>query len=324
VELKGYPLYKYSIDAAIEIMSHLYQESDYGNVPLMLEMGAYEWLWQQSKGEIKPTFKNLADFFRNHPNRLPSELVPTESAKASAIEVLHRLSKRGVGSFGVRVGGMSEFPEALGDADNPIQFLYFRGNWNLIHSPIRIAIVGTRQPSPEGVRRAAKLARLLADKDITVVSGLAKGIDKVAHEAAIKKGGNTVAVIGTPIDQSYPRENKELQELIAREHLLISQVPVLEYAKRTPELNRFFFPERNITMSALTHGTVIVEAGDYSGTLILANAALKQGRKLFILNSNFLYKNLKWPHQLEERGAIRVKEFENILECFDANTATKN
>jgi DNA processing protein len=290
----------------------------------MLEMGAYEWLWQQNQGELKPSFKNLAELFRTHPDQWPSEFVRPEDAEACASEVLEKLNKRGVNAFSVRVKGTSDFPESLQDADHPVQFLYYRGNWDLIYTPKRVAIVGTREPSEEGQRRTAKLASMLVHEGVTVVSGLAKGIDRVAHEAAIRHNGNTIAVIGTPIDQAYPRENSELQELIARKHLLISQVPVLQYAKRPPSVNRFFFPERNITMSALTQATVIVEAGETSGTLIQARAALKQGRKLFILESNFSNPALVWPHRFEKLGAIRVKEFDDILSHLNVDATAQN
>jgi len=290
----------------------------------MLEMGAYEWLWQQDLGEKKPSFKNLADFFKQHPDRFPSDLVPLEDAEACASEVLSKFNKRGVGSFSVRVRGSSDFPEFLLDAEHPVQFLYYRGNWELVYTPVRVAIVGTREPSPEGERRTAKLASMLAMRGVTVVSGLAKGVDTIAHEAAIRHGGNTIAVIGTPLDQAYPRTNSDLQERIARQHLLISQVPVLQYSKRPPSINKFFFPERNITMSAISQATIIVEAGETSGTLIQARAALKQGRKLFILESNFHKPAVTWPHRYEQQGAIRVKEFEDILKHLDVEQAGQN
>jgi DNA processing protein len=155
----------------------------------------------------------------------------------------------------------------------------------------------------------------------TVVSGLARGVDTAAHETAIEVGGETIAVIGTPLDQAYPKENAELQRRIARDYLLVSQVPVLCHAQRPPTVNRFFFPERNITMSALTQATVIVEAGETSGTLIQARAALAQGRKLFILDSNFRNPKLTWPARFAEIGAIRVKDFEDIKSALDDPTA---
>jgi DNA processing protein len=144
-----------------------------------------------------------------------------------------------------------------------------------------------------------------------VVSGLASGIDTAAHTAALEAGGQTICVIGTPISETYPRENSELQEHIARNHLLVSQVPIIRYMRQSPKWNRLFFPERNATMSALTQATVIVEAGETSGSLIQGRAALDQGRKLFILESCF-HLGLKWPERLQAAGAIRVSEYEEI------------
>lgn len=287
----------------------------------MMEMGAYEWLWQQDAGPRKPSFKMLAELFRDNPGRGPSELVNGDDARACAEQVLRRFNQRGVGQWSVRVQGTGDYPEGLKDAENPLELLYYQGNWDLVYTPRRIAIVGTRHPSEQGLRRTAKLVASLVHEDFTIVSGLAAGVDTVAHETAIKCGGDTIAVIGTPLDQVYPKENAELQRRIAREHLLISQVPVLVYAKRPPTVNRLFFPERNITMSALSQATVIVEAGETSGTLIQARAALKQKRKLFILASNFDVKGLTWPHKYLEKGAIRVSNFDDILENLHAETA---
>lgn len=290
----------------------------------MLEMGAYEWLWQQETGPTKPSFKNLAELFRANPGQGASQLVSEEDARACAEKVLERFSKKGIGQFSVRMQGAADFPEWLKHADHPLQFLYYQGNWDLAYSPKRIAIVGTRNPSELGQRRAAKLVAMLVHDGFTIVSGLAAGIDTIAHETAIKCGGDTIAVIGTPLDQVYPKQNEALQQTIAREHLLVSQVPVLVYARRPPTVNRLFFPERNITMSALTQATVIVEAGETSGTLIQARAALKQGRKLFILNSNFDVPGLTWPHKYEEKGAIRIRDFGDILTNLNATAPTQD
>ena len=133
-----------------------------------------------------------------------------------------------------------------------------------------------------------------------------------AHTAAIEAGGSTIAVLGTPITSCYPPANSDLQKRIADQFLVISQVPIVRYSRQGPHGNRLFFPERNATMSALTEATVIVEAGNTSGTLIQARHALQQRRKLFILESCFRNPQLTWPAKFVERGAIRVAEFEEI------------
>lgn len=278
----------------------------------LLEMGAYEALWLE-KGS---SFKRIAEKFKSDPDALPSDFIDRATAKKCAAEVLSRLKQQGVHRFGVRIHHSGDYPLRLRDALHPVELLYYRGAWEL--SEMRsVAIVGSRKPSPEGEARARRLAREFVARDFAVVSGLATGIDSAAHNAALEAGGRTIAVVGTSLGQVYPAKNRKLQELIAAEHLLISQVPVLRYSKQGPQQNRFFFPERNKTMSALTEATVIVEAGETSGTLTQARAALHQGRKLFILESCFQRKDLTWPSYYEKRGAIRVRKPEDIWKSLD-------
>ncbi len=288
----------------------------------MREMGAYEWLWSQENERVKPSFKAVAELFRQNPGAMPSDLVHEDDAMECARQVLVRFARSGVTTFGVRLNGLGDYQEKLRDAEHPLEFLYYQGEWDLAYSPKRIAIVGTRNPTEEGIRRTRKLVSLLVRDGYTIVSGLAKGVDTAAHEAAIAQGGETIGVIGTPLGQAYPRENAELQQRIARDFLLISQVPVLLYSQRTWQWNRIFFPERNVTMSALTQATVIVEAGETSGTLIQARAALAQKRKLFILESNFHRRDLTWPHRFAEKGAIRVRDFDDIRAHLDREASS--
>jgi DNA processing protein len=219
------------------------------------------------------------------------------------------LRDRGVERFGLRIHRAGECPLKLRDARDPIELLCFQGIWELAETR-SVAIVGPASPATTAVR-ARRLTRALVKDGITVVSGLAAGIDTEAHTAAIEAGGQTIAVIGTPLGEVYPRENRALQEQIARNFLVISQVPVFRYAQQTPRFNRLFFPERNVTMSALTEATIIVEAGETSGTLIQARAAIEQGRKLFILDNCFR-RGLSWPEKYLARGAIRVRDNDDI------------
>jgi DNA processing protein len=271
-------------------------------------MGAYEALW----ADLGTWFKSLAEKFGENPGSLPSDFVADKShAYAFSQRALQLLEKGGVNRFGVRVYGAGDYPIRLRDAEYPLEVLYYQGWWDLIATR-GVAIVGTRKPSDEGIRRARKLAKCLVNDGFTVISGLAEGVDTAAHTAAIEAGGRTIAVIGTPLSKVYPKENRCLQQLIAKEYLLISQVPVCRYSQQHYKINSRFFPERNITMSALSEATVIVEAGDTSGTLTQARAALKQKRKLFILDSCFNVPGLKWPHTYLGRGAIRVRDYKEI------------
>lgn len=272
-----------------------------------LELGAYERLWLESGA----SFRSIAERFSQNSDLRPSDLVGANEARSTAARVLARFKSRLNGRFNVRLHGEVEYPLRLREATHPVELLYFQGDWDLIHTR-SVAVVGTREPTDDGRSRARRLVRSLVADGFTIISGLAKGIDTVAHETAIQSGGRTIAVLGTPLDEAYPSANAELQALIAHEHLVISQVPVERYAVQNPRTNRFFFPERNKTMSALSEATIIVEAGETSGTLVQAREALKQGRKLFILNSAFEDPNLTWPHRFAEQGAVRVRNYEDV------------
>ena len=277
------------------------------------EMAAYEALWTRQK----TSFKTLAELFRAHPLTTPSELVGEEEITASFRQVMDKLISANIVDFGVRVHGTVEYPQRLRDAANPIELFYYRGWWDLVDAPKRIAIVGSRNVSEKGERRTRKLVRLLVAAGYTIVSGLAKGVDTAAHKTAMACGGSTIAVLGTPITEYYPSENRQLQDEIADKHLLISQVPICRYAEQDYRANRQFFPERNATMSAISQATLIVEAGETSGTLVQARAALQQGRKLFILNSCFANPDLTWPRRFEAQGAIRVNSVDDIREALE-------
>lgn len=283
------------------------------------ELGAYEALWLREGA----TFKSIADLFRAQPGAVPSDFVGAQESERSARLALGTVREAGIKRFGVKVHGAGEYPEKLRDAAHPVELLYYQGNWDLTATR-SVAIVGTREPSAEGAKRAAKLARLFVAAKFTVVSGLARGIDTMVHTSAIASGGQSIAVLGTPITATYPPENEELQRQMAEKHLLISQVPIVRYSRQGVRGNRLFFPERNVTMSALTEATIIVEAGNTSGTLVQARHAILQKRKLFILDSCFRRKDLTWPAKFLERGAIRVSEFEEIIEKLAAPKPHQN
>jgi DNA processing protein len=274
------------------------------------ELGAYESLWLE-KGA---SFKSIAAKFATDPSALPSDFVSPSAAEQCAVEVMRILKAEGIHRFGIRVNHAGDYPASLRDAKHPIELLYYQGAWELTETRC-VAVVGSREPSEDGSKRAERLARELTARNFTVVSGLAAGIDTAAHLAAMESG-RTIAVLGTPLGSYYPRQNRELQDKIAREFLVISQVPVLRYRRQGVPQNRLFFPERNVTMSALTEATVIVEAGETSGTLTQARAALHQRRKLFILDSCFDRTDISWPAHFERRGAIRVREPEDIWKAL--------
>lgn len=279
-------------------------------------MAAYESLWLHDGA----WFKSIARLFEENPGKVPSELVELRDIQDTWERLQKEIGELRDKEFGIRVHGVSEYPDRLREADYPVELLYYRGNWELVYTR-SVAVVGTRSPTAEGAANARRISQALVRRGFTVVSGLARGIDTEAHTAALEAGGRTIAVIGTPLFDCYPKENKGLQETIAQRHLLISQVPFLRYKAQHYQANRLFFPARNVTMSALTEATIIVEAGNTSGTLVQARAALAQGRKLLILDSCFRNRGLTWPAKYERLGAIRVRNITEIMEALgDAAT----
>ena len=189
--------------------------------------------------------------------------------------------------------------------------LYVAGDIGILETGARVSIVGSRQASPDGLARARKLARRLVEGGTVVVSGLALGIDTAAHTAAIQARGRTIAVIGTPLERSYPRENELLQARIATDHLLVSQ-----FAPGT-KTQRSHFPRRNRTMALMSDATVIIEAGETSGSLSQGWEALRLGRLLYITRAVAENPALRWPAEMLDHGA-RVLSDETFLDFLEA------
>lgn len=185
--------------------------------------------------------------------------------------------------------------------------LWIAGDRSIISAPA-VAIVGTRKVTQEGAARARRLARALANAGITVVSGLAAGVDTEALSAAIQAGGHVIAVIGTPLDKATPKTNSRLQQRIYEEHLLVSQFP------STSRVFPSNFPQRNRTMAAISDATVIIEASDTSGTLHQARECTLLGRWLFIASSCARDPSLTWPASfLKQPRTIELTVVEDVL-----------
>jgi DNA processing protein len=185
--------------------------------------------------------------------------------------------------------------------------LYVTGYPHLLREFRRVAIVGSRDASELGLRRAQRLAHFLVEHDIAVVSGLARGIDTAAHAASLGGGGRTIGVLGTPLDQCNPRSNEELQARIGAEHLLVSQFPIGQTVQRS------HFVLRNRTMALISHASVIVEAAESSGSLSQGWEALRIGRPLFLMRSLVEDTNLAWPRKMIDYGALVLTEPEELL-----------
>jgi len=217
------------------------------------ELAAYEALWDKKDTTVKKisdlfsqyfyesnadNYKKIFTIFKNNDFNF-SSLVDEKVIGCYKEKLKPFIFKY---NFNISMFFEPEFPCALLDSFLPIYLLYYMGNFALLNKKA-ISVVGTRMPTEEGVRRTEKLVRKLCEDEYVIVSGLARGIDTAAHKTAIATNGSTIAVIGTPINKCYPPENTKLQQEIAKEHLLISQVPFLKYESQDFRKNRFFFPE---------------------------------------------------------------------------------
>ncbi|CDI05452.1 DNA processing protein DprA [Candidatus Nitrosotenuis uzonensis] len=193
------------------------------------------------------------------------------------------------------------------------QVLYVEGPLQIPLPCQRVSIVGSRKASIQGTETAKFISKTLAENRVVIVSGLAEGIDTAAHEAAIQSGGSTVAVLGTPLDKAYPRKNLQLQQRIMSEHLAISQFQV-GHATRPKD-----FVIRNRTMALISDATIIVEAGDSSGSLHQGWEALRLGRPLYIWQSIFDMPGLTWPEKMLKYGAIPLADPQEIFEVLPSS-----
>jgi DNA processing protein len=203
------------------------------------------------------------------------------------------------------MGGLNEF-----ERRHAPERLYACGDVSLLSAPARVAVVGSRKASLPGRKRVARLVGALVERDVVIVSGLAAGIDTAAHEETLKHGGRTIAVLGTPLDEAHPPSNAVLQRRLMEEYLVVSQFPAGHPTLRSN------FPRRNRTMALLCHASVIVEAGESSGTLSQGWEALRLNRPLFILKSVFETEGLTWPEELRAYGAHVLEDVEQIFEAL--------
>ncbi len=203
----------------------------------------------------------------------------------------------------------SDYPELLKTIVDPPHVLYVQGNLELLHSSC-VAMVGSRAATAYGKRAAFTLARDLAEAGVTVVSGLAIGVDSEAHRGALSVHGATIGVLGCGLDVTYPRQNARLYEKIRREGLLLT-----EYCLGTKP-DGFRFPARNRIIAGLSHGVVVVEAAKKSGSLITAEMALDEGREVFAVPGQIDSFKSSGTHWLLQQGAKLVQSAEDVLdEC---------
>jgi DNA processing protein len=200
------------------------------------------------------------------------------------------------------------YPERLHEIYDPPAVLWIRGNLDLLNRP-GIAVVGTRAPSPYGAGMAELLSRDLASRRMTILSGMARGVDTAAHKGALTANGRTVAVWGTGLDVVYPKENKKLAEqIITSGGTIVSEYPMGTFP--APQN----FPIRNRILSGMSVGVLVIEAAEYSGTRITARCAMEQNRDVYAVPGNVTNKNAWGPNTLIKQGAKLTATWEDIWE----------
>lgn len=201
------------------------------------------------------------------------------------------------------------YPARLREIDQPPPVLYLRGSLNG-DDAWTVAVVGTRRVTVYGRQVAEELSTFLASNGITVVSGLARGVDAIAHDSALKAGGRSIAVLGSGVDRIYPPENTSLAERVIQHGAILS-----DYAPGTPP-DGINFPPRNRIISGLSQAVVVIEAGDTSGALITASFAADQGREVFAVPGNIQAPQSKGTNRLIQEGAHPLLKPEDVLEVL--------
>lgn len=231
-----------------------------------------------------------------------------------ADEVIERLDAQGVEAI---VLEDIRYPELLKQIPDPPQLLFVRGQLKE-RDRFGIAIVGSRRPRPYGLSMASKLASDLACAGLTIISGGAMGIDRSAHEAALRAGGRTIAVLGCGIDVVYPGDHKELYQRIAQQGAVVSEFP------SGAQPVRWRFPQRNRIISGLSRGVIVCDAPEDSGSLITATCALDQNRDVFAVPGNVDTGHNRGAHKLLKEGAKLVECAEDVLEEYNLESGRSN
>lgn len=266
---------------------------------LLEHFGSAETIWQATATEL--------------------QAVPRLSAKIAQDFVSFRRDfipetvYRQIQSTGVQMlfPGDAHYPELLAAIYDPPAVLYWLGQSEIWSACTQaVAMVGTRHPSPYGAEVARKLARELAQQEVMVVSGMALGIDAIAHQQVLETGGPALAVLGSGLLAPAPRSNLGLFRRLCREGLVISEYP--------PELTarNWTFPVRNRIVSGLSAGLIVVEAGLKSGTLITVDTANEQGREIFAVPGSIFSEQSRGTHALIQQGAHLLTDFKEVFEAL--------
>ncbi len=270
-------------------------------------------LGQRSLLKINQEVGSYSRFLNHNTSKmrdvLPAFVVDEISAVRSRIDPLAYLYD--LEARGIELSALDEssYPEALRNIHNPPAIIYYRGSLAAAGS-FSMAVVGARAATTYGKKIARELGQSLAEYNVTVVSGMARGIDREAHQGALDNKGSTIAVLGSGIDVVYPRENKQLYEHICSDGLVISEFP----PGSSPDPAHF--PMRNRIISGLSRGVVVVEARSKSGALITADFALEQGKDVFAVPGPITSPASAGTNNLIKQGAILTTGIMDILQEY--------
>jgi DNA processing protein len=272
---------------------------------LLTAFGLPENIFAQSRG-------TLAELLG--PSLAQAVLTPIEGLEAQVEAAWRWQQDADAGTRHICVLGDARYPHALLDTEDPPPLLYMAGRLDLLPSgwSPALAVVGSRNPTPQGAENAERFARDLASRGLCIVSGLALGVDAAAHEGALRGAAKgqlaTVAVVGTGLDRVYPARHRDLAHRIAARGLLISEYPL-----GTPPLAANF-PRRNRLIAGLCQGTLVVEAALESGSLITARLAVEQGRDVFAIPGSIHSPQSRGCHALIRQGAKLVESSQDVLD----------
>ncbi len=270
---------------------------------LLAAFGSAQAVFEQSAVTLRQLGSDrLADALQTEPESLAAQL-------ATTLEWLNGADNRRVVTL-----GDTAYPAGLLDIEDPPSMLYMLGAQDspaqaaIKNGALCLAIVGSRNPTPQGEANARQFAKVFAQAGLCVVSGLALGVDGAAHDGALLGGGTTIAVVGTGLDRVYPKQHLELAHRIAEQGLIISEFPI-----GTPPLMSNF-PKRNRIISGLSQGTLVVEAALKSGSLITARLAAEQGKEVFAIPGSIHSPQSRGCHALIKQGAKLVESAQDVLE----------
>lgn len=268
---------------------------------LLKWFGTAESAWSASLEELKASGLN---------SRLAENLVQTRSSNLLE-QKLDQIQKE---QIGVLIWEDPHYPRRLKEIDQPPPVIYFRGEFDKTDQ-WAVAVVGTRRVTAYGRQVAEEIGSGLARHGVTVVSGLARGIDSIAHQSCLRSGGRTIAVLGSGVDQIYPPEHKQLAESIILNGAVISDYPL-----GTPP-DGVNFPPRNRIISALSQAVVVVEASERSGALITASFAAQQGREVLAVPGNIYAPQSVGANRLIESGAHIYTGLESLFDILNLDNA---